>query len=99
MEELEQNVIQWAGDKGILTHSDPLHQMAKTFEEVNELYEAVLESDLEGIKDAIGDTIVTLIIQAEMQGLDGIQECVLSAYNEIKDRNGKMQNGLFKKEE
>jgi NTP pyrophosphatase (non-canonical NTP hydrolase) len=47
--------------------------------------------------DAIGDIIVTLCIQSEMQGVN-IVGCIQSAYDEIKDRKGAMRNGKFVKE-
>lgn len=47
--------------------------------------------------DGIGDVLVTLIIVAEQHGLD-IHDCLASAYDEIKDRKGRMVNGLFIKE-
>lgn len=49
------------------------------------------------IKDGIGDTVVTLILQAKMNDMT-LQECLEYAYNEIKDRTGKMQNGQFVKD-
>lgn len=49
------------------------------------------------IQDAIGDIIVTLIIQCAMQGVS-LEECLRGAYNEIKDRKGKLINGQFVKE-
>ena len=49
---------------------------------------------LEAIKDDIGDQIVTLIIQCEIQGID-LLECLNLAWNEIKDRTGKTVNGTF----
>jgi NTP pyrophosphatase (non-canonical NTP hydrolase) len=49
------------------------------------------------LKDGIGDCTVTLILAAEMAGLDFI-ECLQAAYNEIKNRKGKMENGVFVKE-
>ena len=49
------------------------------------------------LKDSIGDCTVTLILAAEMAGLDFI-ECLQAAYNEIKGRTGTMQNGVFVKE-
>ena len=58
---------------------------------------AIVNDDREEIKDAIGDIVVTVIIQAEMQGMD-IEDCLESAYNIIKHRKGKMQNGQFVKE-
>jgi NTP pyrophosphatase (non-canonical NTP hydrolase) len=51
----------------------------------------------EAIKDGIGDTIVTLILAADLAGLT-IQECLQAAYDEIKDRTGTMINGQFVKD-
>jgi len=48
-------------------------------------------------KDGIGDMLVTIIILAEMVGFDTV-ECLEAAYNEIKNRKGKMVNGFFVKE-
>lgn len=58
-------------------------------EEVNALFEA---------KDGIGDMLVTIIILAEMLGFDTV-ECLEAAYNVIKNRTGKMVNGLFVKDQ
>lgn len=96
-EKLEQLIIEWADNKGILANSDPLSQFGKTDEEVNELYEALMAGDRAEVKDAIGDIIVTLVIQAKMQGFT-INECVQHAYNIISKRKGKMINGVFVKE-
>jgi len=112
--ELEPLVIQWAKDKGILEKATPLAQAHKTFEEVQELLEAVdaQENDYykftnskgkvvntnEEILDALGDILVTIIIQAEMQGLK-LEDCLESAYNIISKRTGSMQNGQFVKDE
>ena len=49
------------------------------------------------IMDAIGDIILTLIIQAKMNGVN-IQRCLQLAYEEIKDRTGEMKNGTFVKD-
>ena len=48
------------------------------------------------LKDGIGDTTVTLILAAEMAGLD-FQDCLQFAYDEIKGRTGQMENGVFVK--
>ena len=50
------------------------------------------------IEDAIGDIIVTLIIQAKMQNVS-LGACLHSAYNVIKKRQGKMVDGVFVKQE
>ncbi len=95
--ELETLVIDWAKDKGIFDKGTPLKQAYKTVEEVSELISAVSINDKEEIKDALGDILVTLIIQAKMQNLD-LLECVESAYNIISQRTGQMINGTFVKD-
>lgn len=90
-------VEQWAEAKGILSKATPLTQAMKTQEEVNELYRAILDDNRDEIKDAIGDIMVTLIIQCKMQGMD-LQDCLESAYNVIKNRTGKMVGGIFVKD-
>lgn len=95
--ELEALVEHWAAEKGILDKATPIKQAMKTQEEVLELCNAIINDDKEEIKDAIGDIIVTLIIQAKMQGLT-IEECLNSAYDVISKRTGKMVNGQFVKD-
>jgi len=95
--QLFKNIAQWGHDKGIINQSTPMLQFHKTLEEVNELEEAIMDSNLDEIKDAIGDITVTLVLQAEMNGLDYL-ECVQSAYDIISKRKGKMVNGIFIKE-
>lgn len=111
--ELEQKVIEWAKEKGILEKATPIAQCDKTFEEVEELTEAleaqrmnlfeftnskgkVVNTKFE-IQDALGDILVTIIIQAEMQGLK-LEDCLQSAYDVISKRTGKMLNGQFVKD-
>ena len=50
------------------------------------------------VADDIGDMIVVLINIAERNNLT-IEECLEVAYNDIKDRKGKMVDGVFVKEE
>jgi NTP pyrophosphatase (non-canonical NTP hydrolase) len=95
--ELENQVLEWAKDKGIFEKGTPLKQSYKTLEEVGELISAVSINDKAEIKDALGDILVTIIIQAKMQKLDLI-ECVESAYNIIIKRTGIMVNGTFVKD-
>jgi NTP pyrophosphatase (non-canonical NTP hydrolase) len=52
----------------------------------------------EEIIDSLGDILVTIIIQAEMQGLK-LEDCLESAYNVISKRTGSMINGQFVKNE
>lgn len=94
---LEQLVINWADEKGIFDKGTPIAQCDKTLEEVMELSTALHSDDKAEIKDALGDILVTIIIQAEMQGLE-LEDCLLTAYNVISKRKGKMINGQFVKE-
>lgn len=95
--ELECAIEQWAEDKGILAKATPIKQAMKTQEELTELCNAILNDDKEEIKDAIGDIMVTLIIQAKMQGMT-IEECLNAAYDVISKRTGQMINGQFVKD-
>ena len=97
MELLKHEVEMWAKDKGILDNATPIKQALKTQEEVTELLNAIVDNDRAEIIDAIGDIMVTLIIQAKMQNLD-LFECLQSAYNVISKRTGKMVNGQFLKD-
>ena len=95
--ELEAVVEVWAHEKGILAKATPMAQSLKTLEETTELITAINNDDREEIIDAMGDIMVTLIIQAKMQGLS-LEECLESAYNVITKRTGKMINGQFVKD-
>ena len=79
-------------DKG-----DTKTQALKLVEEVGETCRAILKEDYHEITDGIGDCVVVLTNIAELQGVS-IEECIESAYNEIKNRKGKMDNGTFKKD-
>lgn len=48
-------------------------------------------------KDACGDVLVTIIILADICGIDPI-ECLESAYHEISGRKGHTSEGMFIKE-
>lgn len=95
--QLEALVIQWADEKGILAKATPFRQCDKTQEEVNELYKAILDNNREEIADALGDILVTIIIQAKMQNMS-LVECLEGAYNIIAKRTGKMIDGQFVKD-
>jgi len=95
--ELECVVENWAEEKGILAKATPMAQALKTLEETTELCTAINNDDRAEIIDAIGDIMVTLIIQAKMQGLS-LEKCLESAYNVISKRTGRMINGQFVKD-
>jgi len=87
----------WAEDRGLYHKGDPKTQTLKLMEEAGEICRAVLKKDEEQIIDGIGDCVVVLTNLAHLAGTS-IEECIDAAYNEIKDRTGKMNNGTFKKD-
>lgn len=96
--ELEALVIAWAAQKGILDNGTPRAQAGKTEEEVQELIDAIDTDNRVEVIDALGDILVTIIIQAEMQGVSLI-DCLEGAYNVISKRTGVMKDGQFLKDE
>jgi NTP pyrophosphatase (non-canonical NTP hydrolase) len=86
----------WANERGLYDKGDPKTQALKLVEEVGETCRAVLKVDTPEIIDGIGDCVVVLTNLAELCGVP-IEECIRSAYDEIKNRKGKMVNGTFKK--
>ena len=95
--QLNDLTLQWARDRNLIEGSDPKSQFLKTVSEMGELADAINKGSTEEQIDAIGDVLVTLIIVAEQLGLT-LTECLAVAYMEIKDRKGRMINGVFVKE-
>lgn len=94
-------INQWA-DKRNLKQADPKIQWMRITEEVGEIRDVLLKPTKftepnAALKDAIGDTLVTIIVLAHQLDLD-VTECLGLAYEEIKNRKGKMINGTFVKE-
>lgn len=96
MNDLIKNVNQWFVDRD-LAEGDGLGQLQKLHEEVYELAESRIVNDFGAEVDAIGDITVVLIGYCLQRGLT-LEQCLESAYNEIKDRTGKLVNGVFVKD-
>lgn len=96
------DVIQWGREKGL---DDPKAQLNKVIEEVGEIAHEITRNnyDLEALEqpdelyDAIGDTLVTVIILADILNIDPM-EALEEAYDVIKNRHGKTKNGTFVKD-
>ena len=88
----------WANDRGLYDSGDPKTQALKLVEEVGETCRAILKEDRPEIIDGIGDCVVVLTNLAELVGVQ-IEDCIERAYNEIKNRKGKMANGTYVKDE
>ena len=89
-------IRQWADERGIYRNGDAKTQFIKLQEETGELARAILKNDRNELIDAIGDAIVVLTNLAALEGLK-IEDCVVSAYEVIKSRQGAMFNGTFVK--
>ena len=90
-------IREWASKRGLYTKGDPKTQALKLVEEVGETCKAILKNDYAEIEDGIGDCVVVLTNLAHLCNTD-IEHCIELAYNEIKNRKGKMSNGTFKKD-
>ena len=96
MSSLVKSVEVWAMNKG-LDKSDPRAQYFKVVEKVGEIADGLLRNDKFEVIDAIGDSIVTLIILAKTIDSSAV-ECLGAAYDVIKDRTGKVVDGVFIKD-
>lgn len=96
MNELTSKIKQWAIDRNLHT-ADPDKQMLKLGEEFGELCAGMARNDRELICDSIGDMFVVMTILCMQIDYD-ISDAVYVAYEEIKDRKGKMIDGVFVKE-
>jgi NTP pyrophosphatase (non-canonical NTP hydrolase) len=99
MQDLINQVLNWADARKILDNSTTHAQLMKTMSELGELADAEIKHDRAGIIDGIGDVLVTLCIYSEMHDLN-LDQCLASAYDVIKDRKGYLSpSGVFVKEE
>lgn len=94
--ELTRLIEVWATDRN-LHNADSKAQISKLTEEIGELASGVNKSNKEVVKDSIGDAYVVLTILAMQQKVD-VRDCIDMAYQEIKDRTGRIVNGIYVKE-
>src|SRR5699024_12140133 len=78
--------------------ADPDKQFYKIIEEIGEVAGAKARGNLDEMQTELGDVLVTLIIYAQQQNIE-LYDCLNLAYNKILNRNGKLVNGTFIKEE
>ena len=90
-------IREWARERGLYDGGDSKTQALKLVEEVGETCRAILKQDKAEIIDGIGDCVVVLTNLAELNNVS-IEDCIDAAYDEIKDRKGKMVNGTYKKD-
>ena len=95
MTKLITDVTEWHGDRNLIKGSTDQAQFVKLMEEAGELAGSIARG--RDVEDDIGDMMVVLINIAARNNTT-LYECLLMAWNDIKDRKGKMSNGVFIKE-
>ena len=95
MEELVKRVAQWHHDRNLIEGATDKDQFCKLIQEAGELSDNICKG--KDMSDDIGDMIVVLINIAERNNLT-LKECLEKAWDDIKDRKGKMVDGIFIKE-
>lgn len=90
-------LCEWARARNITAEggATSYSQLRKLREEVDEFEEATTEEDA---KLEFGDILVVCTMVAMLRGYD-MDECMRLAYNKIKNRKGRMENGVFVKEQ
>ena len=95
LEQYESMIKQWHIDRNLIDGATDKDQVCKLIQEVGELSDSVCKG--RDVSDDIGDCIVVLINIAVRNGLT-LEQCMAQAYNDIKDRKGRMVDGIFVKE-
>tara|TARA_B110000211_G_C13690476_1_gene382873 strand:- start:290 stop:583 length:294 start_codon:yes stop_codon:yes gene_type:complete len=91
----EEKIVQWHRDRNLIDGATDKDQVCKLIQEVGELSDNVCKG--KNVADDIGDCIVVLINIAERNGLT-LDDCLSTAWDDIKDRRGRMVDGIFIKE-
>ena len=91
----EKMIGQWHQDRNLIKGSSDKDQFLKLMQEAGELSDSLCKG--KDIRDDIGDMMVVLINIMVTNNLT-MKECLSVAYDDIKDRKGKMIDGIFVKE-
>jgi len=91
----EELISQWHKDRNLIDGSTDKDQYLKLIQEAGELSDSLCKG--KDIRDDIGDMMVVLINIMVRNNLT-ITECLSVAYDDIKNRKGKMVDGVFIKE-
>ena len=94
MNKLIDKVIKWHQDRNLIKGSTDQAQILKLIEELGELSNSVCKG--KDIRDDLGDMLVVMINIMKRNKIS-MESCLEVAYNDIKDRKGKMIDGIFVK--
>ena len=95
VDDLDNLIRRWHHDRNLIEGGTDKDQFMKLIQEAGELSDNICKD--RDVSDDIGDMIVVLINIMERNGLS-LSHCMQVAYNDIKDRKGKMIDGVFVKE-
>lgn len=95
LENLVKLIEQWHWDRNLIEGSTDKDQYLKLIQEAGELSDSICKG--KDIRDDIGDMMVVLINIMARNSLS-MEDCLQVAYDDIKDRRGKMIDGVFVKE-
>ena len=90
-----EKITNWHRDRNLIDGSTDKDQFCKLMQEAGELSDSICKG--KDVSDDIGDMLVVLINIAERNNLS-IKDCLEKAWSDIKDRKGKMVDGVFVKE-
>ena len=90
------NVVKWHQDRNLIEGSTDKDQALKLLQELGELSDSICKG--KDISDDIGDMLVVMINIVERNNLT-LTHCLQEAWIDIKDRKGKMVDGIFVKED
>ena len=95
MQDLIEKVNKWFEDRNLIEGSTDKDQVLKLMQELGELSDHACKG--EDIRDDLGDMLVVMLNIMKRNNYS-ISECLQIAYDDIKDRKGKMVDGIFVKE-
>lgn len=95
LDQLSAMIEQWHHDKNLIEGSSDKAQFVKLIEEAGEL--AVSIGQGRDVRDDIGEMIVVLINIAARNG-HTLCDCMEVAWHDIKDRKGRMVEGIWVKD-
>lgn len=89
-------IRQWHHDRNLINGSTDKDQVLKLMQELGELSDNCCKG--KDMRDDLGDMMVVMLNIMERNGYS-LEGCLAQAYGDIKDRKGKMVDGIFVKEE
>lgn len=88
----EQEIIDWADDRGIIAANDKLTQGLKTLSEIAELSDNLLEH--KDVSDDLGDIYVTIVVQAKLNNI-ALADCLEISVPERDTRKEQVADMIY----